>query len=378
MIIGEFNDAYPPELDGVGTVVKSYAQILSQMGDDCYYIAPNDPNYESDHSFKTLLYRGIKMPGEPYHVGLPGLDFRYLSESNRIRFDIVHAHSPFVAGMEALRLAKKLRLPIVATFHSKYYDDFYGKTHSDLLASLGTNFVVDFYNKCDEVWAVNEKTAEVLAEYGYKREIVVMPNGTNIFMPEPEDVRAAEERLHLGSESTFLFVGQMNWKKNIKKTLEAVAIYGRKHPFRLLMVGQGPNEKEIREYAETLGLTGRIEFTGHIKDRRLLLAIFARSDLLIFPSIYDNAPMVVREAASVRTPAILIRGSCAAEGVEDGVNGLLCEDDSQSIAEAIERGLPIKDRLGEQAQKTIPIPWQPIIEKVRARYLDLIERKQRG
>ena len=378
MIIGEFNDAYPPELDGVGTVVKSYAQILSQMGDDCYYVAPDDPNYHSDHSFKTLLYRGIKMPGEPYHVGIPGLDFRYMSDARRTGFDIVHAHSPFVAGNEALRLARKYRIPIVATFHSKYYDDFYGKFHSDLLASLGTNFVVDFYNKCDEVWAVNEKTADVLREYGYKKDIVVMPNGTNIFPPDPEAVRSVEEQFSLGADPVFLFVGQMNWKKNIKKTLEAVALYAREHPCRLLMVGQGPNEKEIEECARQMGLADRAVFTGHIKDRRLLLAIFHRADLLIFPSIYDNAPMVVREAASVRTPAILIRDSCAAEGVEDGVNGLLCEDDPRSIEEAILRGLPVKEQLGEAAQKTIPIPWRPIIEQVRARYVNLIEQKQRG
>lgn len=123
MIIGEFNDTYPPELDGVGTVVKSYAEELTAMGDECYYVAPNCPKYARIPMYRTLLFHGVKLPGEPYHFGFPSLDFAYLRRENRVPFDIVHAHSPFSAGREALRVARKRGVPIVATFHSKYYDD---------------------------------------------------------------------------------------------------------------------------------------------------------------------------------------------------------------------------------------------------------------
>ena len=162
MIIGEFNDTYPPELDGVGTVVKSYAEELTAMGDECYYVAPNCPKYARIPMYKTLLFHGVKLPGEPYHFGFPSLDFAYLRRENRVPFDIVHAHSPFSAGREALRVARRRGVPIVATFHSKYYDDFYEKTHSRQIASLAANYVVNFNNQCDEVWAVNDRTADVL------------------------------------------------------------------------------------------------------------------------------------------------------------------------------------------------------------------------
>ena len=66
MIIGEFCDTFPPELDGVGTVVKSYVEELTKLGDDCYFVAPRDPKYNAAAlPFKTLLYRGVKMPDEP-------------------------------------------------------------------------------------------------------------------------------------------------------------------------------------------------------------------------------------------------------------------------------------------------------------------------
>ena len=377
MIIGEFCDTFPPELDGVGTVVKSYVEELTKLGDDCYFVAPRDPKYNAAAlPFKTLLYRGVKMPDEPYHVGLPALDLKYLMEERRLGFDIVHAHSPFTAGMSALHLAGRRKIPIVATFHSKYYDDFYIKTHSELLATLGTDLVVNFYDKCDEVWTLNDKTAEVLRQYGYKKEIFIMPNGTDAWTPRPEEIEAAKRRWGLGEETVLLYVGQMNWKKNLAKTLEATALYAKKHPCRLMMVGQGPDEKEIAQRVQELGIEKNVLFTGHIADRELLMSIFACADLLVFPSKYDNAPMVLREAAAAGTPAILLRGSCASSGIEDGVNGLLCEDTPESIVDCIERGLPERQRIGEKARQTIPEPWKAIVAKARNRYLELIERKK--
>ena len=375
MIIGEFCDVYPPELDGVGMVMKSYVEELTRMGDECYYVAPRG-NGGQDCGFRALLYHGLKMPHEPYHVGVPALDPGYLKKVWDIQFDIVHAHSPFAAGREALRLAKHRKIPIVATFHSKYYDDFYEKTHSRFLAEKGTNVVVDFYNECDEVWAVSEKTAQVLHDYGYQRRIHIMANGTNPCEVLPADITEVCLRYKLRDDPVFLFVGQMNWKKNIRRVLEAAAIFGQRNAFQLVMAGQGPNEQAIREYALELGIAGQVVFTGHISDRRLLMALFARADMLVFPSLYDNAPMVVREAASVRTASIVVRGSCAAECIVDGENGLLSEDTSESIAACMETGLREGKRLGENAQKTIPIAWPEIIRAARGRYVDLISKQQ--
>lgn len=374
MIIGEFSDVFPPELDGVGTVMKSYVEEFDLIGDKCYYIAPYAPDREQ-RTFPAMLYHSVKIPHEPYRVGLPILDRHYIKQAENIPFDIVHAHSPFAAGREALRLATSRQIPLVATFHSKYYDDFYDKTHSNHLAQLGTKTVVDFYNHCDEVWAVSEKTAEVLHSYGYQRDIRIMPNGTNSVTIAREDIERACEKYAIHAENVFLFVGQMNWKKNIRKILEAAALFGREKPYQLIMVGQGSDEQEIRAYAEKLGILQNTVFTGHITDRGLLMGIFARADLLVFPSLYDNAPMVVREAAATGTASILVRNSCAAECVEHGVNGLLSENTPESIAECMLFGIDIAKHLGTAAQNTIPIPWSTIIQQVRNRYVHLIEMK---
>ena len=133
----------------------------------------------------------------------------------------------------------------------------------------------------------------------------------------------------------------------------------------------------MQTLSEELGLAEQTVFTGHIADREILKGLYARADLFVFPSLYDNAPMVVREAAASGTPSLLIRGSCAADGVTDGVNGFLCENTPEDIAKCMARALLTAKQVGERARETIPIPWNGVAKQVLDRYAALIERKKR-
>ncbi len=380
MVIGEFCECYPPHIDGVGMVVRSYAEQLSRTQEACYYIAPRSvdkPFAKPSEPFPVIQYASLPIPNEAYSVGMPALDLPFRHDLNRIPFDIVHAHTPFVSAVEALRISRERNIPIVATLHSKYYDDVLQKTHSEIIAAAVVRRIVSFFNRCDEVWTVNDATAEVLRGYGYRGEIVVMPNGTDLWFPTAEDAKRAEERFGLGGGSVFLFVGQQNFKKNTDSILKAAALYrntGAK--FSVVFAGQGPDAERMRTLADRLGLGDVVIFTGHIADRALLKGLYARADLFVFPSLYDNAPMVVREAAAAGTPSLLIEGSCAAEGVKDGENGFLCKNTPEDIAACMARALPTAKIVGERARETIPIPWSGIADAVAKRYAALIERKQ--
>ena len=252
-------------------------------------------------------------------------------------FDVVHAHTPFLAGRAARRIARRRRIPLVATFHSKYYEDFYRVTHSRRLSLWALKYVVSFYNTCDEVWAVNDKTADVLRQYGYRGPIITMPNGTDPQSVSDETYRRVLARRSLrDGVSTLLFVGQMDFKKNPHLILRACALLrDQGEDFQLVMAGAGQDLERLKALAASLNLQDRVLFTGFVGDREEILSLYRRADLLVFPSVYDNAPMVVREAAAMGTPALLVRGSCSAEGVTHGDNGFLCEADPASIASGI-------------------------------------------
>ena len=97
-----------------------------------------------------------------------------------------------------------------------------------------------------------------------------------------------------------------------------------------------------------------------------------------FYSIDEFSGMVVREAAAMGTPALLIEGSCSAEGITHGENGYLCQNSVEAITDAILAALPTAHEVGERAKETIPIPWDTLMTQVVARYEALIARKNKG
>jgi glycosyltransferase involved in cell wall biosynthesis len=378
VLIGQFCETYPPSLDGVGRVMSAYCDTLTQLGHRTVYVAPENPAFPGDpEKRERILYKGFGIPGQAYRLGFPRLTRSFRRAAKNLPFDVVHAHSPFLAGMEARRLAKKSGAPIVATFHSKYYEDFYKATASRLLARIGVAIVLRFFRSCDEVWAVNERTADVLRSYGYQGDIVIMPNGTDPLSVTEEEREEALSRFALREGiPTLIFAGQMDYKKNVESILRACALLlNQGVDFQLILAGRGPNLGGIKALTQELGLAGRTLFTGFVSEQPLLLSLFERSDLLVFPSLYDNAPMVVREAAAMGTPALLIEGSCSAEGVEHNENGFLCENSPESIAKGIKDALPLAKAVGAKARATIPIPWNQIMAQVLARYERLVAQK---
>lgn len=378
MKIGQFSDTFMPIVDGVGRVVYNYAVNLAALGHECYVVAPcGDTGYRGALPFEIIDYVGVPLISSPqYNIGVPILDKHYHERVSMVKFDIIHAHSPFIAGQEALRIANKLRIPLVGTFHSKYYDDFYSTTKSEMLSTLGVKYIVDFYERCDEVWAVSESSAQVLRDYGYKGDVVAMPNGTDIRTPADGAVAEVTEKFGLGEAPVLLFVGQMHWKKNILRILEAAKMLKESGcDFRLVMAGQGPCLDEIKAKVRKLDIEDVTVFTGHIADTRTLDAIYARASLFVFPSIYDNAPMVLREAAAMGTPAVVTEGSCAAEVVKDGFNGFTCPDSSEGLYETIRARLGDAEKLaavGKNARETIPMAWRDILVGAAERYGELM------
>lgn len=379
MRIGLFSDTFLPVVDGVGRVVLAYAETMAAMGHQVTVSAPlYDSGYRGGLPYDLIDYTAIKVPTQPqYKAGSPLLDTHYRKRIQAAALDIVHAHSPFGAGSEALRIAREKHLPLVASFHSKYYDDFYKVTKNDTLSRLLVSSVVSFYNRCDEVWAVSETTAEVLRSYGFKKQVVVMPNGVTQRSAKSEVIDEIERRFGIGNEPLLLFVGQINWKKNILRVLEAAAKLKMENArFALLLAGQGPDENAVKEKIAELGLNDCAQLIGHISNAELLDALYARAYVFTFPSLYDNAPMVVREAAVMGTPAVLVKGSSAAEIIHDGVNGFLCRDDSDDLYSVLKEALedPARTRqIGQKARETIPVPWESIMQTVLNRYQALID-----
>jgi glycosyltransferase involved in cell wall biosynthesis len=380
--IGQYTDSFVPIIDGVGRVVLSYAKTLSQMGHETIVFTPKVKPRLEPHRFDVVTFNAFSVPNFQYRVGVPQWDIGFSRQARRLKLDIVHAHAPFLLGRSGLRYAKRHGIPIVGTFHSKYYDDFLQYLKSKRLARFGSRQVARFFERCDETWAVSEASAETLRAYGYRGEVIVMPNGTEARSLDASVLPELVSRFSIDqSIPLLLYVGQLNWKKNILRSLEAVRdLKNEGIRLQMLLAGKGPHQDEIERAIAAFGLSDCVRLIGHLQSTRELDGLYALADLFMFPSLYDNAPMVVREAAAMGTPSLLIQNSSAAESICDGYNGFACEDTTESVAAAIVRIVSdreTRDAVGRVAAETIPMPWTAILERAVARYVALAGRKRK-
>lgn len=382
MKIGQFGESFIPVFDGVGRVMKAYAETMAKRGEEVYVITPMyDTGYRGGLPYEIVDFNSMELSKKiPWRIGLDSLDPHFLARMRQIDLDIVHVHGPVFAGNVGLNIAKKRHLPIVGSFHTKFYDDILQFTGVKTIAKVGSQAVADFFSKCDEVWAVSEGTGETLREYGYKGQIIVMPNGSNRRVLNIAKVPEVRQQYGIRTDvPVLLFVGQISWKKNLARVIEACSILKKQGTaFQLVMAGRGPDEEAIRQRIAELDIVEESVFTGHLTDTETLDALYSIADLFVFPSIYDNAPMVVREAAAQRTPTLASAGSCTAEVITDGENGIISKDESPAVAQAITDylALPSEKRkaMGDKAYETIPIPWDgPLMDTILGRYRALIE-----
>lgn len=373
--VAQFVDIFFPNIDGVVRTVDAYAGRMNRAGGHCCVICPRplEP-FEDDLDYQVVRTPGLKLPGIACRIPMPFFSRKTRKYLRQNQFDLFHAHSPFFEGRFAVMMGRKLGIPVVATFHSKYYDDVLSLTHSKVLARLITDYIVSFYCKVDEVWACSAGTADTLRSYGFKGEIRVMDNGVDIMeLPDAQALRSrAVQELGLPTDRRILlFVGQLIWQKNLRLILDVTKrLRETDERFVAVIAGQGYDGEAIRDYAGQLKLGDGVLFTGQITDRELLQGLFLSGDLFLFPSVYDNSPLVVREAALMGLPALLAEGSNAAEVVTDGVNGFTAPETCQAMTEKVLDIFSSADlaAVGGKARETIPVSWDEIVVRAQAQY----------
>jgi len=278
-------------------------------------------------------------------------------------------------------VAREKHIPIIATFHSKYRDDLSRAIAFKPIVDEQMKRIVEFFYNVDHVWVPQESVALTLREYGYKGPYDVVENGID-FEP-PEDITQCwaqgAEYLRLPEEYFVgLYVGQHILEKNLEFLVRSLpAVMDALPNFRMVFVGKGYAKETLVDLARQLGISDRVIFHDVIYDRELLKAIYARADIFLFPSLYDNAPLVLREAAAMKTPAVLIKNSTAAEVIHDKRNGYLCSENMDDFAQTVINALSNREqhkRIADQAQKTLCRTWEDIAEEVAQRYRSILER----
>ena len=126
-------------------------------------------------------------------------------------------------------------------------------------------------------------------------------------------------------------------------------------------------------------LSHKIHFLGNVADRNVLKSYYTAADLFLFPSLYDNAPLVVREAAGLHTPSLLLRGATCADEIVDNYNGFLSDHSVDFFADRLQELMMNPKLVGDvglRASSTIVRSWEDIADEVYDRYQRLIHKSR--
>jgi glycosyltransferase involved in cell wall biosynthesis len=240
----------------------------------------------------------------------------------------VHAQSPFVSGLMARRLARRLGAPLVFTHHTRFADY---RHYLGPLARPGARaveaYLRDFRGGCAAVVAPGSELAdEIRAGLGSRRRPVVQVIPTGVPVAEIQSLAPADPRALFGWPAdavVAISVGRLAAEKSVALLVEAFARAATADPrLRLLLVGGGPAEAALRERAAAADLASRVGFTGRVA-RREALGLARGSDLFAFASRTETQGLVLAEALTAGLPVVALAGPGVGDSVRDGVDGVV-------------------------------------------------------
>ncbi len=380
-------DDFYPNINGVVLVIDALARNMCKYA-NVTVVVPETESSEGDDEKPYEVYRvnSFHLPLTEYHVGAPKLKpFKIEKELLAKKFDIVHIHSPFTMGKLALRIAKKLGIPAIATMHTRFDFEFRKYLKSDHLSRILIHEIIKVYNKCFACIAINNAMVKVFEDFGYKGKPIVEYNGTELkLIDHPEEkVKKINKMFNLKEDETvLLFVGRINEVKNIFFILDVMKRLKEKGiEYKMLYVGTGPDEDKLKRKIKEYKLEDNVIMTGKITDRDILSTIYYRAKLFVFPSLFDASSLVQIEAASQKTPAVFIEGSVTSDTVTNNVNGFTAPNDLEKFTDRIIEILnddKLYKEVSENAHRDLAKSWETISKETYQIYLDVIEKYNRS
>lgn len=376
------NDSFPPLIDGVENAVVNYARCMSEKDINVTVATPSYPGADdSNFDFPVIRYSSLNTAKRfGYRLGYP-FGKKAINAIKQSNPALLHTHCPFSSTFLARMVQQEVNAPIVFTYHTKFDIEINKAVEMNFLRKTAKKFLVNNISACDEVWVVSKGAGENLRELGYEGDYTVMENGVDLSKGTASERLVAELRkTHSLPENVpvFLFVGRLMWYKGAKIILDGLReIASDGKDFRMIFVGDSVERKEIEQYAKDLGIGDRCVFTGAIHNRETIRGYFTLSDLFLFPSSFDTNGIVVREAAACSKASVLLRDSCASEGIEDGRTGLLIDETGQSMAKCLSYACDHREEiaaLGKTAMDEIYISWDDAVSKAVKRYEQVYEK----
>jgi len=347
--------------DGVALTLNRLVAFLERRGVPVLVFAPvaETPAFESVGELVPVPSFAIPTRKE-YRIatGLPAAQRKQLEA---FRPTLFHIAVPDILGYQALKLAERWNVPVVASYHTRYdtYLRFYGL---GLFEKLGQRYMRNFYNRVRRVYPPSESMAEIIRQDGQSQHVEVWARGVDseLFSPDKRDMTWRRSLGIADDEVAISFAGRLVKEKNVAiymRVMNAIAAKGLK--VKPLVIGDGPEMATMKS-----GLRNGV-FAGFLHGEALARA-YASSDIFFFPSESETFGNVTLEAMASGLPAVNAIASGSNSLVTEGETGhLVNARDEQGLAARLEtlvRDESLRRTMGEAArQRALTFSWDHIL-----------------
>lgn len=329
LTIAMFTNNYVPFIGGVPISIERLTKGLTKAGHQVIIFAPEYPGQakaDSENIIRCKLLVRYKSKGFNFHiVNIFSSDIE--EAFTKYDFDVIHVHHPFWMGSKGLELGKKYDIPVVLTYHTrleKYAHNlpFLKKTFENLLSH---KIIKIFSQKCDAIVAPTNSAVEYLENIGVSRHKIVMPTGIDFDIYTEELKKGADDfrnRFTDRKDILLCSVSRLTKEKNLTFLIDGIKAIKNKAtiPFKVIIVGDGPEKQYLIDYAKNKGLSDTISFLGSLP-QDLVTSCYLASDIFVFSSLSETQGMVLLEAMAGGCPVVAIRSSGVDDVVIDDLNG---------------------------------------------------------
>lgn len=343
MRIGLFTDTYEPYVSGVTTSIKMLKNTLEDMHHEVYIVTANLKKFKFEYDTKNRI---IYIPGIKTGIYDSRLTNVYSRKAMKIikewNLDIIHSQTEFGIGAFSRIISKKLKIPVVHTYHTLYEDYLYYITHGHF-ENLGQKIalkITKYYTekRCDALIVPTAKIKDLFVnKYNITKNINVIPTGIDTKKFElnsnmEKEINKLKKKYKIKPNDFIIgAVGRVAKEKSFDKLIITMKDLIAKDPnIKLLIIGDGPQKEELINLTKKLNLHNNIIFTGKVAYDSIP-TYYNLFDIITTFSKTETQGLTIIEALAASTPVVCINDKSFKEMVQDKYNGYIFDKESEFI-----------------------------------------------
>jgi len=341
MNIGIFADAYLPTKNGMVTSINQLKTSLEANGHNVYIFTVSDKNATKISGVYRSFSVGISRKNEGRLSLVNYRKTKKIVES--LKIDLIHTHSEFTMGIAGKKIAQSLNIPLIHTCHTlwQHYKHYIMGGLIFKLVSVET-IMRKFLQGYKYIVTPSIKAKKYFVKLSDKKAIYeIVPNGIDEDkflqkIPSEKEIKQVK-KIHgiKDNDKIALFVGRLGPEKRVIELVNAwIPQLKKNDSYKLIVVGDGPSLKEIKQIAEANNLTDKIILPGYVLWEKINL-YYKISTVNVSVSLSETSSMTGIESLIQGLPIVVRKDDAFAEIVEEGVNGYYAKTDNELVLKTI-------------------------------------------